>query len=409
MIARYTNYLGAAILGGSISSTALAQDENATRFEIAFQVDARHDSNIANASADRAIARGLEQEDQRLGVATTVAFERAFGPNSIYADAYVGYDFYSENDQLDSERISATAGASFELAFCDFQPEISFARQQSILGSELVSIDDTGSVDNVQTVQSYGATLSCGPEVGLRAEGGVSYERGDNDNALRQTADYETFTYKTGVGYQHPSLGTISVFASHQDTEFENRNLVGVEDSFQARRFGARLERDIGARISGSAEAFYLTTESAVSSDSDFDGIGFGVELKALLTEQLQARVNLLRDIQTALNNDALYTETSSYGVDLEYAASPRLTLNTAYVYNDRDFVFSDNVAPLPINLLETDRIHTVTASANYDATERLSFTLYGGYEDRDANGDFFDYNGGFVGLTARFKLGRKR
>ncbi|MEL6830298.1 MAG: outer membrane beta-barrel protein, partial [Pseudomonadota bacterium] len=189
----------------------------------------------------------------------------------------------------------------------------------------------------------------------------------------------------------------------------ENRIVAGIEDGFEAQRFGARLERDIGARISGSVEAFYLTTQPTLGSSDDFDGIGFGVELRALLTEQLQARVNLSRDIQTPLNVDALFTKTSTLGADLEYAASERLTFNAAYVYVDRDFSISELPVPTPFNLLEEDRVHTVTASATYQATERLSFTLYGGYEDRNANPDFFDYDGGFVGVTARFRFGRNR
>ena len=397
--------LGGIFLGLPIQ--AQAQSIVPDRLSLGFQLDLRHDSNVANSSAERAAARDLERSDQIISPAATLAVEQAIGRHSITGNAYVGYDFHARNPRLDSERIALSSGMNLDFRYCEVMPSVSYTRAQSDLGNLILLDDELLQTENIQSEQQYGVNLSCGGIVGLRPQAGVSYSKGDNSSLLRQRSDFHSFQYSAGLGYRQPSVGDLSVIYSKTKTRFQNRLIDGMHDGYDVQRVTGSIRRDIGARLSGDAHASWISTSARAGLGQNFEGIGYGAGLTLRATPQMQIRANINRDVQTSLNNDALYTLDESYGVDMDYALNSRISLNAGYTLEQREYEYSEFLAPLPADALLDETYHRVTGGINYRRTDRMGLSLYGGYEKRAANGTLFDYDGYFVGLRLNYAFTR--
>lgn len=384
-----------------------AQDTSDDSFQLGVEIDVRHDSNVSNVSPDDAELRGITQSDQIITPSAFMAFDRGFGDTRLRGSASVGYDIYMENSQLNAERIQAELSALTRVVVCDIEPGASFQRRQAELGDRFLVVDPDGTTDNVQTVQEYRVDVRCGKEIGLRAIGGVSYQSGKNSNEFREFSDYDSFVYTAGVGYEHPSVGTVEVYAAHEETEYENRIVNGIQDRYDVRRFGGSFERDIGANLSGRIEGFFIDLETPGGVGSEFQGAGWDFDLSATLGPRVKAGINLGRDVQPVLNNEALYSKAKTWGGDLSYAMSETISANLAYSMRERDYVYSELTPPSDIAPLLGDTLHLIRGSIDYQSEGGLGGSLYGGYENRDANDDFYDYDGFFVGLKLRYILAR--
>lgn len=402
---RGTATLSAICAGAALAPCANAQSVADDRLSLNFELQLRHESNIANTSAQAAEARGLKRADQIASPGLTLDLQKQLGRHMVSAGARAGYNFHANNSQLDREQLSLDSMALLDFRYCEVTPSISYSRQLSDLGN-LVSLDDPTLVaDNTQSVQDYAVNVSCGGVVGLRPQAGISYSRGDNSNPLRQRADFETVEYTAGLGYRQPSIGDLSLFYSKQKTEFRNRTLNGVRDSFEAQRFGASISRDIGARLAANARIYFLKSSASTAVGRDFEGVGYSAGITYRISSQLQAQLNLGRDVQNSLNNDALYTLDETYGANLAYVLNPRLSFDAGYTLRKRDYTYSTFLGELPVDLLSNETFHAANLGANYTYSERLRFTLFGGYESRSANGTAFDYDGYFVGLTTSLAI----
>lgn len=168
-------------------------------------------------------------------------------------------------------------------------------------------------------------------------------------------------------------------------------------------RIGLSAQRDIGAKLAWDGQIYHVSTSTSAA--KGFDGLGYQVGVTLRATPQLRARANLGRDVQSSLNNDALYTVDNTYGLSVDYAASQVLSFNAGYSLVDRDLTYSTFFGPLPIDVLQEEKLHVVDVGATYRRSDRLAFTLYGGYEKRTADRDLFNYDGYFVGLRASVGL----
>lgn len=383
----------------------MAQTVQDDQLRLEFVLDLRHDSNVTNISQARAEALGLQQSDQIASPALQLNARKTLGLHSIRATAYAGYDFYASNSRLNNERLAAQAAADLNLRPCEFTPSIDFSRRRSEFGSLAVIGDPLATLNNTQTEQRYGISGSCGGVVGLRPEAGLSYTKGNNSALIRQTADFESVQARLGIGYRHPSIGDLSLYYSQQETRYDNRAIGGVKERYEVERIGLSARRDIGARLAWDGQVYLVNTSSVFG--QDFEGVGYSVGLTLRVTPQLRARGNFGRDVQTSLNNDALYTLDKLYGVNLDYAVNSRLNLNGGYSLTKRNYTYSSFFGPLPPEVLRNETLHMVNFSATYRRSERLGFSLFSGYKKRTANGALYDYDGYFVGIGVTMALAR--
>lgn len=405
MVVRKSKYICSAALGSLVlfAAPAMAQSSSQDRLALDLLVDARYDSNVYNISSDRDELDNIEMGDWLVSPALRLSLQKTLGQHSLNASAYAGYDFHASNSDLNRERLSLQLGGRFNLAPCEVSPHVGFSRHRSEYGSYFVTTDPLVDVKNIQTEQTYGLNASCGGVLGLRPEAGVSYTKGDNSAFARQFSDFETVEGRLGLGYRHPSLGNISAYYSKAKTTFDNRIINGEKEGYDVDRIGLSAQRDIGARLAWDGSLYYVTTSTG--NDGGFDGLGYQLGVTMRVTPQLRARAQLGRDVQTSLNNDALYTVDNTYGITFDYAASNWLSFNAGYNRTDRDLTYSTFFGPLPIEILQEEKLDRFDLGATYQRSDRLAFTLYGGYEKRTADREFFNYDGYFVGLRATIGL----
>ncbi|GEM_PF-2069138 len=396
-----SRYLGSAVLLGSflLAPAASAQTVQEDRLGLEFVAELRHDSNVARASKERADLRDIRMEDQIISPALQLDAYKSLGTHTLFATAYAGYDFYAHNSKLNKERLALNGGAKLNLRPCEVTPTIGFSRRRTEFLTQPIIDDPLAQLDNMQTEQTYGAGISCGGVLGLRPEASVSYTKGDNSNPIRERSDFESVQGRFGVGYRHPSIGNISVYYSKQRTKFDNRVIDGVHERYNVQRIGASFQRDIGARLAWNSQIYLVDTSGGFGGDKKYEGLGYNAALTFRATPQLRARGTFGRDVQTSLNNDALYTLDETYGLDLDYAVNQRLSLRAGYMLTDRDYSYSDFFGPLPDEVLRDEKLHTVSAGADYRRSDRLGFSLFGGYQKRAANGTLYDYDGFYIGV----------
>jgi Putative beta-barrel porin 2 len=387
-----------------VPGLAFAQaDAVAPRVDISFDVAVRHDSNIVKSDAVRAAARGLTREDQRVTPALVVDIYRPFGRNSVSLVGSAGYDFHRRNQQLDRERIALDGGLNLAASICELNLDAGISRRQSDLG-DFGFIPGVGSdaTKNAETILRYGASTSCGPEIGIRPTASISRTEGDNSALLRERADYDTTTYSTGIAYRHPSVGMVQLFVSRSDTKYPNRLIGGTKDGYRLRSYGGRFEREIGSRLRGSVEVAYTDLDGRSALTRSFGGLTWNGSLTANVSPQFQLRGMIGRAVKSSLVSDSAYNVEKNYSVDGTYAINPRLSLKGGYSAQPRRYFYS---GPVPVNTLTRETRHTVFSGLEYKRSERLSFYVDGGHERRTAPGTLFDYKNTFAlfGVRTRF------
>ncbi len=390
-------------LAGLVPYAAQAQDSEGAQADITFSLTARHDSNVARSSPQRAAIRGLTQSDQRLTPSVSIDVLQPIGRHSASLSAILGYDFYRRNSRLDSERLQVDGRFQFDANFCQIGLNVGARRRQSELGDLAFLLGNSdAAVQNIETQKTFGGDISCGAPTGIRPTASISRDIGDNDNILRQRSDYRTTSYRTGIGYTQPNIGNIELYASRSETRFPNTQLRGVRDNFNQIAVGGEFQRDIGTRITANIGISYTSVNSLGGVGRDFKGVTYDLGLTAIVTPQLQVSGNFSRSPQTSLNNDASYTVDTNYGVNATYAVNDRIKLSAGYRLADREYINNFGATVLPITLLRDERLHIVSGSISYSRSQRLSLVLDGGYERRNANGTFFDYSNVFVALGVR-------
>lgn len=397
--------LSLALVASGTASSVHAQDVADSSFQLGFQLDGRYDSNVANTNDARAELTRVDGSDFIISPSLFMNINKEVAGFELQGNVSLGYDFYAENSELDSERLFADLQGETRLGFCSVQPGLSFRRQQQELFDRAFVDDAALALDNVQTVQEYRLDLGCGQEIGIRALGGVAYERGDNSNEIRNLSDYESFTYSAGIGYRQPSIGALDIYASQEKTDYENRIVDGVQDSYEVRRYGASFERDIGARLKGRIEGFVIDLDAPGTTGPNFNGTGWNFDLSATLGARVTSYVTLGQDVQPVLNNDALYMKARNWGAGVSFALNDRATLNGAYARLERDYVYSDLLPADEDTPLLDDSLDQFTGSVDFRGSGRLGFSLYGGYENRSSNDAFYDYDGFFAGVKMRYLL----
>ena len=398
---------GSAIAAVFVASAAHAQESTSDGFQFGVELDAQYDSNVGNLSEERAASRGLQSDDIILTPSIFASVNKSFGRFQLRGNASLGYNFYTDNSRLNSERALADLTGETRLSLCTIQPGVSYRRQQNELGDRFFSDVQDVPLDNVQTVQRYAVDVACGKEFGLRALAGAAYEEGENSAVQREFSDYNRKTYTAGLGYQHPSLGQWDLFASKENTEYDNRILDGFMDSYDVQRYGVSVSRNTGARITARVSAFYIDVDAPATANRNFNGLGWDVGVTARVGARTSFCYNMGQDVQPVLNNDAIYQKNRDWGAGASYAVSERTTLSGSYRRSKRDYVYSDFLPPEEANPLLGDIFDRIDASADFKTAGPLEYSLYGGYERRSSNDSFYQYDGIFAGVRVRYLLGR--
>lgn len=395
---------GAALVGitpGASLAQAPAAGGGGKPFSINVSADVRHDSNTARTNSGTAALRGLSRSDQRFSPSLNVNLTKPFAAHSVSLSGGVGYDFHRHNTRLNRERIQLGSALALSISPCapNFNAQIS--RRQSDLGDSggSTAIGVTN-VSNAETLWSVGGSIACGKSFGLRPTAGISYQQGDNSNPQRKLTNKHITTYSLGLGYVHPSIGDIQLFAQQRELDYVN---LPQPNGNRQRSYGVSFSRNLGARLQGSASVSWSNVKPFQPGVSGFNGVNWSGDLTLKATPRLQLHTGFGRSISSTLAVAANYNVATNYGLDATYAVTPRINLNAGYSHTKRRFEGSFD--PLAVNLLTNDRKQNFFASVDYLFSPKLKFILNGGHDVRNANGSFYDYHNNQIGLRAELSF----
>ncbi len=365
----------------------------------------RHDSNIARTNAATAAQRGLHRSDEKFSPALNLSLGKPFGPHNLTVSASAGYDFHRRNDRLNRERIQGAAGLALNLGVCAPSFNGSISRRQSELGEVADTFGNIRNVRNAETSWSVGGAVSCGKSFGLRPTAGITYQDNSNSNPLRRGTDKHITTYQGGLGYVHPSIGDIQLFAQQRDLRFDDKTL---QRGNRQRSYGVSFTRNLGARLTGNASINWTNVKPLDPNVRSFKGVNWSGNLSLKATPRIQVQASLGKSITSSLAVDSNYNISTNYGISASYAVSPRINFNAGYSHTKRRFegnlgFFAPGAAPA--NLLTNDKKNSVSAAVDYLFSPKLKFILNGGHDTRSANAAFYDYTNNYVGLTAELSL----
>lgn len=377
---------------------AIAQSADAPRMEITVGAGIRHDSNVARSSDGVANTRGLSRSDQRFTPEIAIDLYRPFARNTVELVASAGYDFFRRNTQLNRERIGIDGALGLRTGPCDTDLTIGLTRRQSDLGQIAFNAVDDRNIRNAETIQTYGAAIACGDAIGLRPIASISRQLGNNSNDLRQFSNFRSVQYGGGLEYTRPTFGSLRLRATRNEVAYPNRpSLTGAGDGFTFDRVGVEFTRDLGAVLTADASVYYSTLSAEQPGAEEFDGVTYAGALTATTTRWVLS-AGFAREVAPTLQVDALYRVERNVNLGATYALTSAVSLTGTATYSARRYVNSGtSFGPL----LTNDRRQIYGLAATFARSPRLRFILDGGYETRNANGSFYDYDNVFVGLRA--------
>ncbi|WP_287459507.1 outer membrane beta-barrel protein [Sphingomonas sp.] len=367
-------------------------------------LDEVHDSNVARSAGT--ILSG-KRSDERVTPTLNVTVNKALGRNSLTLSGFAGYDFYRRNKQLNRERLGLNADLGLVGGPCFLHLRPGFSRMQSDLGDIIPisaeGVTDRRSVRNVATTQSYGAEVQCGSASGFRPLATFEHTAGNNSEVRRRIANYRTNTYGGGLAYGDPIYGEATLRFTQTDTSYPDRPAIFGPANFSTKRITFDYQRSIGAVLTGSAGISYVMVrpDNGVAT-RDFNGFGWHAELSAVPTPDMHLQLGTSRDISPSLGNDATYQINRGYNATADYAFSGRLRASLTGSIRTVRYFGSQGLFGPP---LTDSRNHTISPSLSFLPTDRLTFTLYGGYQDRKTNNTLYDYHSYFIGLRTSFTL----
>lgn len=376
---------------GALSTPAYAQEMR--RLDFGLQGRVEYNSNVARTDETQAAIRGLTPGDTIFTPAATFDLLLPVGRQSLFLLGSAGYSFYDNNKDLDRERVDLTGGVNTRFGPCAATFSGGYARG-------INRIDDPVLIDNVRNIQEterLGVDVSCSRQTGLGVVGAMSKEWTSNELSFLRVSDSERTTGTVGVSYSRPALGTLTVFGNHEETIYPNRL---VEDGYDMNAFGATFERQLGARIEGSVTVSYAMVEEHVvlpGQDSDSDSVTYAARLGYRASSRLRFQAMFDRAVLPSSSIGRSYDLTQSYRVTADYDMGSRITFSLGAGRAERNAGGTD----LPILQLTDSTTTTFDASVRYKQSERLSFLLSGGHEERTTNAPQFDYTNDRIGLTA--------
>ena len=364
-------------------------------------IDVSHDSNVRRFGGSPYLTGSAA--DERATPSIGVTINKSLGRNSLTLDATAGYDFYRRNTQLNRERLGFGADLGLVGGPCVVHLRPTFSRQQSDL-SEYIPIENGGraSLNNTQQTQSYAGEVQCGDRYGLRPLILGTHAVGTNSLPQRQISDYRTNTYGAGVAYGDPIYGEFALRATRSDTDYPHRPASFGNGTFSMRNISLDFDRSIGARLSGSVGVSYIMVRPSDPVVRDSNNFGWHVDLTATPTPDLQVAIGTSRNVTPSLGNDSVYQINRSYRLNGSYAFNSRFQFSLAGSISRTRYAGSIGYYG-PI--MSDATLHMLTGTLTLKASNRLNYSLYGGYQDRNTNRSIYNYHSYFVGLRAALIL----
>lgn len=394
----------AVLAAAAIPTAASAQRRAEPVTQLTASLAVRHDSNVARANAETAASRNLTLGDQRATPSLDLVVSRPLGRNTLSLNASAGYDFYRRNKRLNRERLSLGALAGVMAGPISLDLGANFARRQSDPGDIVpLLIPGANSVRNTETTQDYSASARFGSSTyGLKPMASFGFGTGTNSNERRRIANYRSVRYGGGVSYDGPTLGSFTAQYLRSEIDYPDRPAVFNQTGFNTDRIQLTGKRELGSVLTASGGISWISLKSDGAGGQTLKTVGWNLGLTAVPTPDIQLSAGFARDVSPSLGTDALYQIGNNYSAGVIYQLSQSNALSLRASLDDRTYAGAGRIFGIAL----TDSVQRqVTATWSVNRGGLLSGAIDVGYQDRDANGTFFDYNSFFVGVRTGLRI----
>lgn len=382
-------------------------------------VDATYDSNVFGLSDAFIEQHGLgsrSKDDFSFTPSLQLDLYLPLGRQSVYARGSLGYDFYIHNTGRDRERINLGLGGTAQLtSTCSVGLDGNYTRSLSNAGDVLVVEEDQlVRRNNTTEFRSIGAQAQCAGAVGISPSIGYRHAETRNSRELFQLNDSNQDTFDLSIGYQRPALGRISVYGTYSKGEYLNRNILGLpfdvpgipNDGTTSYSAGARFERSIGTRLSGSASIGYSWVNPKAIFAQKFRGAVYSLNLNVIPTTRLS--VDLAASRSANLSNNALASLSVSevYSLNATYRLNERVSLNFGSALTKQNF--RQTVQTIDqITFVSKDKFTRSYGGFVYNLNRRIRLNGLVSHQRRSADNPLFRYSNTSATLGISLALGR--
>lgn len=381
-------------------------------------VDGSYDSNVfglSDLSIEQRGLKGRSKDDFSLSPALNLDIFLPFGRKSVFASGSIGYDFYARNSQLNRERINMNLGGNLQvMSSCSTGVSLNYSRARSDAGDVFVENEGLISRGNTRELRSIGGHARCGGSIGISPAVSYNHAETRNTNDLFKLNDSNQDSVEGSLGYQRPSLGRISIYGSYSTGEYLNRNVLGLPDVFpgiprdgvKSYSAGARFERSIGSRISGSASFGYSWVNPKAVFSQKFRGATYALNLNVIPTTRLSIDLDASRSTNLSNTVLATFSVTELYAFNSTYKLNDRLNLNFGTSLRKQNFhqtaATIDNTTTL-----KNDKFTRYYGGFVYSLNRRIRLNGLVSFQRRSADNPLFRYNNTTASLGASLALGR--
>jgi len=319
-----------------------------------------------------------------------LTYAHPVGRHDVLVRAKAGYDWFVSHNERSKLRLDGEARANIRFgATCVLTPSATYRQQRADYG------DINQNTENLQRFTTLGADLSC-ERPGLFPVAG--YEHAMTRNADRfDYADQTSDSFYAGVGYNKPSLGTITATYEHTSSDRDN---LGITNRIDA--YALRFQRSVSPLTQIDAQVAWLDVKGGSDVVGDYDGLGWDVKLTSAFVPRLKLAVSTKRDIV----NDSLiasgFAIRSNYRVEGYYALSELTSIGLYADWERRKF--RQDAALRPFNIT-ADKSRRFGATVKRKLTDRADLALDAQHYRRRTDTSSSNYSGTQVTLSALLRF----
>lgn len=383
-------------------------------------VDVAYDSNVYGINDALLRARGATLPGSKDDISITPSLQLdillPLGRQSVFARGYIGYDFYTNNSQLNRERINLALGGNLQVTRgCSATVTGNYLRQRSNAG-DVFAVSDVPLVrrTNTEEQKSIGTQAICGGAIGITPAFGYTHSEVRNSNQFFKFNDSNQDSFNASIGYSRPTLGRIAVYGTYTEGEYINRNIFGLpnifpgipSDGIKSYSAGVEFERNIGSRLSGRVSAGYSWVDPKSPFSTKFRGAAYTLALNYTPSNRLALDLLLSRSTELPNSAFASYAVTDVYSLNGTYRLNERLSANFGVARQKRNF--RQRAATVDqVSFVTKDKFDRVYGGFVYDLNRRIRLNGLVSHQRRGADNPLFRYSNTTASLGASLSLGR--
>lgn len=319
-----------------------------------------------------------------------LTYGKPIGRHDLLLRGRVGYDRFISEGQRSKLRIDTEAKAVIRFgATCSITPLASYRQQRADYG------DINQQTENLQRFATFGADLGC-ERPGFFPVASYRRDLTRNDDAF-DFADQTSDTYMAGIGYNMPSLGTLTAFYERVNSD---RKKLGIEN--RTNSYGLRFKREVSPITQLDAEVRWLDVDSDSPAVGSYNGLGWDVRVSTGIVPRLK----LTAATERSIVNDSLiasgFAIRTRYRLEGEFAISE---LTSAGLYGELERRrFRQDAALRPFSI-SADRNQRFGAMLKRKLSDRFDLTLDAQRYKRRTDTDVAEYSGTQVTLGAAIRF----